>query len=247
MDCESCNKFLYFRKEYRENILDKYLLVFEKNAYRELDPKIYVLFENLITYIKENDNLDIFMKLNNHIDDEILIICENCGFKNKINYTLIIAHEFFSYISQYIDFIYDNIITKFTNKEYKDFSIYLNENNYTILFDNLPSYYESDKCLLKKLYYIRNLLPGIGGKGGNGQHIIEWILEQFKIQVFGIIITLLITGGITKIKDSVKSIKIKKEIKKRIKRGEKYWKDIDLDDIKNILLYQKNFKEVKKN
>jgi len=240
MKCESCNKLLNFRKEYQENILDKYLLVFEKNSYHELDPKIYVLFENLITYIKENDNLDIFIELNNRIDDEILITCEDCGFINKINYTLIIAKEFYSYINRYIDFIYDNIITKLTNKKYNDFSIYLDENNYSILFENLPGYYENDKYLLKKLYYIRNIIPGIE-RGGNGQQIIEWIFEQLKIQVFGIIITLLITGSITKIKELVKSIKIKKEIKKRIKKGNKYWKDINLDDIRKYITIPKNF------
>jgi hypothetical protein len=240
MDCESCKKSLNFRKEYRENILDKYLLVFEKNNYHELDPKIYVLFENLITYIKENDNLNIFWELNNRIDDEIIIACENCGFINKIYYTIIIADEFISYISRYIDFIYDNIITKFTNKRYNDFSIYLDEDNYTILFDNLPNYYEREKFLLKKLYRVRNITSRIE-KGGNGQQIIEWILEQFKIQVFGIIITLLITGSITKIKELVKSIEIKKEIKKRIKRGKKYWKDINLDDIKKYITIPKKF------
>jgi hypothetical protein len=238
MKCEKCHKPIRLDKEYRVNICDKFILILEKPNYYETNPKVYVLFEKMISYIKQNENLDLICNSFTQITGEVVVKCEFCGFDNKID-SLNFAYAFFNYVCSYIDFIFDNIITKYTNKKVEDFSIKVNESNFDTLFDNLPNNFESDRQLLEKLYYIKYNLPIIGGSGG--PELLEWLLDEFKLSIFSIILSLIITGGIEKINELVKKIKIKTAIKKIIKSEEKYWKNISVEDIIKYISIPKDF------
>jgi len=248
MECQNCNAFLYFTKKYKETVLDKYSLIFvvnssdvENNFYFRINPKIYVLFEKLIAYINENNNLDVFRKLKNHINEDFIVKCENCGFNNKITYSLMIANEFYIYVDNYIDFIIENTIEKITNKSLHDFSIYIGVNNYEILFDNLPHEYKKIKRFLKKLYYVRDITPVTFEGGAGGLEVLEWLLEQSKIYVFGLILNLIITGG-GKLKEFIKSLIIRKKISKKIKNYSRNWNDISLENLRKYISIPKDYK-----
>jgi len=250
MNCEKCKETIYFSKKYSEIILEKFLLIyginsnyFENGLCIRLNPKMYILFEKLITTIKETDDLDDFRKLTNRIDDDFEVICENCGHTNKVSYSLVFGNEFYFYIDNYIEFIIENTVEKYTGKPIQDFSIYIDSHNYEILYDNLPKEFNKEKQLLKKLYYVRHITPTTFEGGGDGPTILLWLLEQFKIEVFGIILNLIITGGgIKLIVELVKTIKIKSKIRKKIKNKQKYWNDISIEDIKKHISIPKDFK-----
>ena len=244
MKCEKCKSNLEFYKEYRLDVFDQYVLFFEFSSYRDnkIDPKVYALFTYFIDYIKKHDNLDIFTNLPYFFNEEIIVTCKTCNSENKLSPSLSLHYEFYLFAERYIYFIIDNIVMKHTNKNISDFSVNINELNLHVFVENIPDVYKKEKKLINKLLKLMNMLSE---KGGGEFELLEWFLEQFKLQVFGVILGLIILKGIGNIGEAINGIKIKYEIRKRIKKGIHYWADIDIETLKKYISIPKEYKKSK--
>jgi len=212
-----------------------------KNIFIQKESALDLLFKQFIENIKSNDIIDINIELNNCVDIEIIIKCQNCNFENNFQYLVYFSYRFYVYINEYIECILDNIIGKYLNMKISEIAIEINRKSIDILFENLPQNYKNDICLIKKLLYTKNILLSYEGKGSDEYQLLGWLFNEFKVQIFGIILSLIIAGGIGKIKDLIKNIKIKHEIRKRIIANRKYWKDIDIESLKNFITIPKDF------
>lgn len=226
--------------EYDQILVNNRIFIINKaDIYLEKKGKIYCLFADLLNDIRDNDEFDT-ESVNYYLSEDGDITCCSCGEKQKASAFISIADEFYFFISNYIKYRINELAIKMLNISLKDAHIGFDQKLFNFI-EILPDEYNDEKKYFKKLIDIRYKLPIVGGSGGP-EDILNWIIDQTKSEVFGLLFSYVLANGLLKGKKLFQDYSLKTKIKKSIAEAKDIWKEVEFDDLLKNIEFPEDFK-----
>jgi len=248
--CSKCSVEYEYEDQFVDIIiLDEYQARINLDILDNENARLNTLYFNIMDYIRNHSIKKFTEKYVYSFNQERLLECPICGTKDKKYYDLSFGSNFNWFLYQYIYYTIDDIVFQKTKKSVNvrisDIGgLIYDETIINSIITSLPLKYSKEKKYLLKLQKTMKMLPADRG-GGDPFDTLEWLIVNIKSEIFGIVLSMFLAGGISILKNIIKKIKIRKLIKKKIKINTDFWKDISFEEIRKYMEIPENYKQSK--